>query len=101
MANSYSRYKIFTLNGIIISVPSIPIPSREEDRFVEYDINKTRLDRISAESYGDDSYWWVILMANPQYYFEFDIPTGTVIRVPFPLDQVLFDFQREALKFIK
>ena len=101
MANSYSRYKVFTVNGKIVSVPNIPIPSREDDRFVEYNINSTRLDRISGESYDDDSYWWVILMANPEYYFEFDIPTGTIIRVPFPLEDVLFDFQREALKFIK
>lgn len=100
MANSFSRYRVFTVNGKIISIPSIAIPSNEQDKFIEYDINKTRLDRISANSYGDDSYWWVILMANPEYYFEFDIPSGTVIRIPFPLDQVLYNFQKESIKNI-
>ena len=98
--NSYSRYGVFKVNGVLISIPSIPIPTSSEDAFIEYDINKTRLDRVSAQYYNDDSYWWIIMMANPEYYFEFDIPYGAIIRVPLPLGTVLTSFQNEALKYV-
>ena len=101
MANSYSRYQIFTINGQQLSIPSIPIPTSTEDVFIPYDTNKTRLDRLAADYYGDDSYWWIILMANPEYYFEFDIPYGTIIRIPLPLDNVISNFQQYALNYIK
>jgi hypothetical protein len=81
----------------MLSIPSITIKERDTDKFVNYSYQTNRLDRISAEIYGDDTYWWVILMANPDYYMEYDIPTNTVIRVPFPLEEVLFDFQKIAL----
>jgi len=98
--NSYSRYKIFTVNNQILSIPSIKISNRDTDKYIQYDINSSRLDRVSASAYGDDTYGWLILLANPEYYFEFDIPYGTVLRVPFPLDDVLFEFQQKAIKFI-
>lgn len=94
---SFSRYRNFIINGKMLTIPSIPIKSRETDKFVNYNYQVNRLDRISAEVYGDDTYWWIIMMANPSYYIEYDIPTNTIIRVPFPLDEVLFDFQKSAL----
>ena len=99
-ANSYSRYRIFQVNGKMLSIPSIPIPSNEDDVFIPYDLNTTRFDRIAAEYYEDDSYWWVLMMANPEYYFEFDIPYNTIIRVPLPLETVLYNFQQVANKYI-
>jgi hypothetical protein len=98
--NSYSRYSIFKLNNEIIPVPGISISKRETDQYFVYDINRTRLDRISAEAYGDDTYGWIIMLANPEYYFEFDIPYGAVIRVPYPLQEVLPEYQQKAIKFI-
>lgn len=94
---AFSRYRNFIINGRMLSIPSIPIKSRETDKFVNYNYQVNRLDRISAEVYGDDTYWWVIMMANPNYYMEYDIPINTVIRVPFPLEEVLFDFQKSVL----
>jgi hypothetical protein len=97
---AYSRYKNFIVNGKIISVPTIPIKNRETDVYVEYNSAKTRLDRIAGEIYSDENYWWVIIMGNPQYYMEYDIPAGTTIRVPFPLQDVLYDYQQAALNIV-
>jgi hypothetical protein len=33
--------------------------------------------------------WRLILWANPEYFLEFDIPDNAVIRVPYPLNDVL------------
>ena len=67
------------------------------DRFIRYNSNLTRLDRISAEIYGDDTYGWLILLSNPGYFIEFDIPTNTVIRIPYPLEEVLMEFQDKII----
>ena len=81
----------------MLSIPSIIIPTSNDDAYIPYDMKTTRYDRIAAQYYGDDSYWWILAMANPEYYFEFDIPFGTIIRVPLPLDKVLSHFQQAAI----
>ena len=100
MANSYSRYGVFISGSTMLTIPSIPVPPGDEDVFIPYDSNSTRMDRLAAEYYGDDSYWWIIMMANPEYYFEFDIPSGAIIRVPLPLDSVIANFQQTAQNYI-
>ena len=93
-----NRY--FSLNkpdGTQQNMPSVKISKRNTDKFVIYDSNKMRLDRISFSVYGDDTYNWLILQANPSYFMEFDIPTGTSIRVPFPLQDVVTEFQQKLL----
>lgn len=79
------------------NMPRITISKRTTDKFVPYDSNKTRLDRISGSVYSDDTYNWLILLANPAYFMEFDIPSGTIIRVPFPLQDVLTEFNQKLL----
>ena len=86
---AFSRYKSLIVGNDIKSFPKVNIDKRESDRFVIYDSNKTRLDRIAAEVYEDDTLYWVILLANPEYFVEFDIPNYTAIRVPFPINDVL------------
>jgi hypothetical protein len=98
---SFNRYRIFIVNGRIITIPSIPIKKRETDREIVYNYQSNRLDRIAGDVYGDETLWWIILMANPSYYLEYDIPNQTIIRVPFPLDEVLYDFQKTSLNRIK
>lgn len=87
-----SRYVYLTYDGKMTDMPKISIPFRTTDKYVTYDANKTRLDRIAASIYGEDTYGWLILMANPEYFIEFDIPRNTVIRVPFPLKDAEADF---------
>lgn len=78
-------------------MPRVRIKSRTTDKFVVYNSSKTRLDRIAADFYGDDTFYWIILLANPEYYLEFDIPNNTVIRVPAPFQEVLSEVQKKIL----
>lgn len=47
-----------------------------------------RLDNLAYKYYKDTSLGWVILAGNPDWYNEFDIPYGTILRIPFPLQRV-------------
>ena len=47
-----------------------------------------RLDKISAEKYGDASYWWVIAAASG-IGWGLQLPPGTIVRIPSNLSQVL------------
>ena len=58
------------------------IPNSNSDLYVTVDLTtKNRLDIISTNVYGYSLYWWVIAMAN-NIIDPFDIPIGTVLRVP-------------------
>ena len=84
-------------NGTQANMPLVKISKRTTDKFVLYDSNLTRLDRISYSTYNDDTFGWLILLANPQYFMEFDIPKGQQIRVPFPLQDAITEFQNKLL----
>ena len=93
------RYKYLRKDdGTMRIMPPVKLRKRSTDIFRVYDYDKTRLDRISADVYGDDSYGWLILMANPDYPMEFDIPKGTAIRVPFPLRESISEFEGKVIK---
>ncbi len=93
-----NRYRFVTQgNGTLQNLSTIKIKKRDTDKFVMYNLEKTRLDRIAGEIYGDDTFWWLILLANPDFGVEFDIPNNTVIRVPFPLQDVVTEFQNKVL----
>lgn len=98
---AYSRYSSLIQNGNLKSFPKVKISNRITDIYVTYNPNITRLDRIAADTYGDDTFYWLILLANPQYYMEFDIPSGAVIRVPSPLSDVLSEFESKILTLSK
>ena len=70
-------------------MPPIDIDKRVTDKNVVYNKNKTRLDRIAGDVYQDETLWKVILWANSEYEVEFDIPDDTVIRIPWPKQEVL------------
>ncbi len=90
-----NRYKSLTFDGKQLAMPKITILNRKTDRFVTYNPDNNRLDRISGAIYGDDGYGSIILMANPEYYMEQDIPKNTVIRVPYPLREVEAEFDKK------
>ena len=46
-----------------------------------------RLDVVSANYYGDPSYWWVIAAASG-IGWQCQVPAGTVLKVPTSLEQV-------------
>lgn len=78
------------------SFPPIRISQRSTDKFVEYNSDRTRLDRIAEDVYEDATCSKIIMWANPEYFIEFDIPDNTIIRVPYPLK----DVQDEVIKKI-
>lgn len=98
---AYNRYKYLTkTDGTGMSItPAIKIKERiETDVFRVYNSDKTRLDRISHEVYGESGWGFLILLANPEYAIEFDIPKGTVLRVPLPLREVITEYESKMLR---
>ncbi len=87
-----NRYEQLIFNGKIKSFPKVTISKRLTDIYVTYDSKLTRLDRIAGEIYKDDTAYWLILLANPQYSMEFDIPAKSIIRVPFPFIDAMTEF---------
>jgi len=70
-------------------MPQVEIDRRVTDKSVTYNKQKNRLDTIAGKIYEDETFWRLILWANPEYFLEFDIPDDTVIRVPYPLQDVI------------
>lgn len=96
-------YKLLNIDGNTnaASMPQVKISKRKTDKFVAYDYNKKRLDVIAGEIYEDESMWRLIMWANPDYFVEYDIPTGTVLRVPFPLNEVVDEVKAYILNYKK
>jgi len=47
-----------------------------------------RMDLLAFEYYNDSRLWWIIRIVNNLPGGTFQIPAGTRIRIPYPLDQV-------------
>lgn len=90
----FDRYSSFRKGNEIGIVPFGEIPEKSSDKFIIYERGKTRLDNVSYEYYGSSSYAWLIMQANAKYgSLEFRIPDGVELRIPFPLDASLSDYQ--------
>ena len=74
---------------LLKDMPPISIKSRSTDKFISYDRSKNRLDYIAGQVYSDETLSRIIMWANPEYFIEFDIPSGTILRIPFPLTDVI------------
>lgn len=97
---SLSRYKKFIKNGTIELVPFISIPKRNSDYYIRYKQDKMRMDILSSDYYNDPNYGWLILQANPEYgSLEYNIPNNSLIRIPYPLDIVLTQYQNDIDKY--
>lgn len=86
--NTYNRYEIFINdNGDIDQLPFIQIPVASTDKYEVWNEGRSRMDKLSQKYYNDPFYDFFILFANPEYLSEFDIPDGTLVRIPFPLER--------------
>jgi hypothetical protein len=93
-----SRYRqLITPQRTMSTVPAVTISDRDTDKYIIYNSDKMRFDTIAADIYGDDLYNYLILLANPQYPLEFDIPNNTVIRIPFPLNDVIVEYEQKVV----
>ena len=98
MAEYYNRYTKFSVEGQVLErVPFLKIPVSAGDVYVTFNKNKMRMDMLSYKHYGDPNYGWLILQANPEYGgFEFSIPDGVEIRIPYPLDSAISRYESSA-----
>lgn len=87
---TYDRYDLFREDGEIKIVPFVPIPVKSTDINVIYKKNRSRLDLLSYQYYGNANYGWLIMQANPELgSMEFEIPDGSTLRIPYPLEQTI------------
>lgn len=98
---TYSRYKSFvTDSGKINIVPFIKIPNMSSDKYTFWDKMNSRMDLISYQYYGNPNYGWLILQANPQLpSLEYMIDNGEKIRVPFPLDMAISQYENSIKNY--
>lgn len=85
----FDFYKPLKENDSLKDMPPVEISLRRSDKYITYQSSKMRLDYIAGEIYKDETLWRLIMWANPEYFLEFDIPDGAIIRVPYPLNDVL------------
>lgn len=99
---SFDRYSQFREGNEIGLVPFGEIPRSSGDMYEIYRKGKTRLDKVSYDYYGNPDYAWFILQANPQYgSMEFNIPDGVELRIPFPLNQAISNYQKSIEEYNK
>jgi hypothetical protein len=88
--NNFDRYSPFKVNGKMNTVPFVSIRKKGSDKYVIFDNRTNRLDKISYEYYKNPDYAWLIMQANPEFgSIENFIPSGSVLRIPYPLDETL------------
>lgn len=94
MARDYDRYQLVrNTDGTIDQLPFINIPSSTTDKYVEWINGKSRLDKLSQRYYGTPVFDWLILYGNSEYISEFDFIDGATIRIPFPLENAINNYQ--------
>jgi len=90
--NYYSRYELNTSNGSGTTLPFITLTPKTTDKQVVWVEGVSRMDVLSNTYYGQGIYGIVIMMANPEWAMEYDIPNNTIITIPFPLEDTLKDY---------
>lgn len=99
MTQYYDRYKSFRNNSGVEPIPGVTIPQSTSDKTVVYKKGKSRLDKISNDYYNNPYSGWLIMQANPQFGgLEFNIPDGSVIRIPFPFNEAINSYAKQVSK---
>jgi len=99
---AYDRYTKFRVDGNIEIVPFVKIKEKQTDFHETYIRGKSRLDLISYDYYGDANYGWLIMQANPEYgSMEYEIPDGSVLRIPYPLQESISDYESAVSNYKK
>jgi phage tail protein X len=94
MPNRYQNIPIEKINGKrayqTVRYPEIPLS--ENDIYV-YTTQGDRFDILAQQYYGEQSYWWVISIANAQLFQNsLVIPEGIQLRIPSDLAGILSSF---------
>lgn len=98
----YNRYTGFLIEGNYKTLPFIQLDIKTSDYYETYIRNRTRFDQFSEKYYNVPYYTWLILQANPSLGgLEFQIPNGTQIRIPYPLETTLREYNDKIKEFIQ
>ena len=91
---TYNRYLNFLVNDQQTIVPYVNLPRKSTDKVYIYKQDMSRLDKVSQQYYGSPTFGWLIMMANPQFGgLEFNIPDGSILKIPYPLISSLQDYK--------
>lgn len=80
-------------NDMLKDMPPVKISLRKTDKYITYQKGVMRTDFLAGEIYQDETLWRIIMWANPEYFLEFDIPDGAVIRIPYPTNEVISEIK--------
>ena len=90
----YDRYSILkNEDGTTDMMPFVRIPLNPSDKYEDWNVGFSRMDKLAEKYYSNPFYDFLILYANPEYINEFDIPDNTLIRIPFPLGKAKADYE--------
>jgi hypothetical protein len=90
----YDKYSILRQeDGLPDMMPFIRLPVNATDKYENWNTDFSRMDKLSQKYYGNPFFDFLILLANPQFVSEFDIPDNALIRIPFPLSTARSDYE--------
>ena len=102
MATYFNRYEPFKANGGVETLPFIKLTQKSTDKLVVYRLGTSRLDKLSDQYYNNPYHGFFIMLANPQYGgLEFNIKDGDIIRIPFPFNATIEDYNNQVATFKK
>jgi hypothetical protein len=88
------------MNGVVELLPRIKYSPQSSDKEEKWEVNKSRMDLISFKYYEDSNYDWLIMLANNDIpHLEFEIPDGTIITIPYPLEIALNQYKNQLDNF--
>jgi adenine specific DNA methylase Mod len=90
----YNRYELLKDgNGGYDQMPFIELPVNPSDKYIEWNVNRDRFDRLANKYYKKPEFGFLITYANGKFLTEFDIPDGSVIRIPYPFQKAKEDYE--------
>jgi hypothetical protein len=97
----YDRYSILKKSdGTYLRMPFVKLPENSSDKYINWKFNFDRLDKISQKYYGSPFYDFLIMIGNPTFENEFDIPDNELIRIPFPLKQAKANYEAILSEYV-
>ena len=99
MNKDYDRYQSLKVGGEYKMKPFISLKKRSTDIYIKWKVDD-RLDKIAYKYYDNVFFDFLIFYANPKYTNYFDFEPGKIIRIPFPLSDVLVEYETKLKKII-
>ena len=98
----YDRYALLKNgNGTVEPMPFVNLPINASDKYEIWNSGISRMDKLSLKYYGNPFFDFLILYGNIMYLNEFQIPDGTLIRIPFPLTKAKADYESILTEYMK